>query len=77
MRAANALSSLAVFAGMPVPSLTHMCWLKHSGLKVVKHTSCLNHLIMQFVMLINVKMSTVVGILTFISMINYIQRMRV
>ena len=40
------------------------------GLEVIKLFPCSNQLSMKFIMLINVKMSTIVGILTFISMIN-------
>ena len=39
------------------------------GSKVIKF-SCLTQLSMKFIMLINVKMPTIVGLLTFISMIN-------
>ena len=38
--------------------------------KVIKLFSCSTQLSMKFILLINVKMSTIVGILTFISMIN-------
>ena len=41
-----------------------------SGLKVIKLVSCSTQLSMKCIMLINVKMPTIVGILTFISMIN-------
>ena len=40
------------------------------GLEVIKHFSCSTQLSMKFIMLINVKMPTTVGILTFISRIN-------
>ena len=40
------------------------------GLKVIKLFSCSTQLSTKFTMLINVKMLTIVGILTFISMIN-------
>ena len=40
------------------------------GLKVIKLFSCSTQLSTKFIMLINVKMPTIVGILTFISMIN-------
>ena len=40
------------------------------GLKVIKLFSCSNQLSTKFIMLINVKMPTIVGILTFISVIN-------
>ena len=38
--------------------------------KVIKHFSCPTQLSIEFIMLINVEMSTIVGILTFISMTN-------
>ena len=41
-----------------------------SGLEVIKLFSCSTQLSMKFIMLINVKMPTFVGILTFISIIN-------
>ena len=41
-----------------------------TGLEVIKNFSCSTQLSTKFIMLINVKMSTIVGILTFISMIN-------
>ena len=44
-------------------------WLT-SGLEVIKLFSCSTQLSTKFILLINVKMSTIVGILTFISMIN-------
>ena len=40
------------------------------GPEVIKLFPCLTHLNMKFILLINVKKPTVVGILTFISMIN-------
>ena len=40
------------------------------GPKVIKLFSCSTHLSTKFILLINVKMSTIVGILTFISIIN-------
>ena len=40
------------------------------GLKVIKLFSCSTQLSMKFILLINVKMPTIVGILTFISRIN-------
>ena len=40
------------------------------GLEVIKPFSCSTQLSMKFVMLINVKMPTIVGILPFISLIN-------
>ena len=41
------------------------------GLEVIKLFSCSAQLRLKFILLINVKMPTVVGILTFISRINY------
>ena len=38
---------------------------------VIKHFSCSAHLRLKFILLINVKMPTTVGILTFTSRINY------
>ena len=40
------------------------------GLEVINFFSCSTRLSTKFIMLINVKMPTIVGILTFISMIN-------
>ena len=40
------------------------------GPEVIKPFSCSTQLSMKFIMLINVKMPTIVGILTFLSMIN-------
>ena len=40
------------------------------GLEVIKLFPCSTHLSTKFILLINVKMPTIVGILTFISMIN-------
>ena len=44
---------------------------KKLGLKVIKLFSCSAQLRLKFILLINVKMPTIVGILTFISRINY------
>ena len=41
-----------------------------SGPKVMKLFSCSTHLSMKFILLIDVKMPIIVGILTYISMIN-------
>ena len=41
-----------------------------SGLEVIKLFPCSTQLSTKFILLINVKMPTIVGILTFISMIN-------
>ena len=40
------------------------------GPEVIKHFPCSTQLSTKFILLINVKMITIVGILTFISMIN-------
>ena len=45
-------------------------FLLFTGPEVIKHFSFSTQLIMKFILLINVKMPTIVGILTFISMIN-------
>ena len=44
--------------------------LKSPGLEVIKLLSCSTQLSIKRIMLINVKMPTIVGILTFISMID-------
>ena len=41
------------------------------GPEVIMHFSCSAQLRLKFILLINVKMPTIVGILTFISRINY------
>ena len=46
-------------------------WWHTSGPKVIKLFSCSAQLRLKFILLINVKMPTIVGILTFISRINY------
>ena len=46
--------------------------MKHiTGPEVIKLSSCSAQLRLKFILLINVKMPTVVGILTFMSRINY------
>ena len=51
--------------------LVSLCLYVHKpGLEVVKHFSCSTHLSTKFILLIKVKMPTIVGILTFIRMIN-------
>ena len=45
-------------------------FLVMSGFEVIKLFSCSTQLYTKFILLINVKMPTIVGILTFISMIN-------
>ena len=47
------------------------CDLHTPVLKVIKLFSCSAQLRLKFILLINVKMPTIVGILTFISRINY------
>ena len=44
--------------------------MQRSGLEVTTLFPCSTQLRMKFIMFINVKMSTIVGILTFMSMIN-------
>ena len=44
--------------------------LNQPGPEVIKHFSCPTQLSTKFILLINVKMPTIVGILSFISMIN-------
>ena len=54
-------------------NLSRVCdqvMLKPARLKVIKLFSCSTQLSTKFILLINVKMPTIVGILTFISMIN-------
>ena len=41
-----------------------------SGPEVIKHFTCSTQLSMKFILLVNVKMPTIVGILTFMSRIN-------
>ena len=45
--------------------------IKRPGPEVIKLFSCSAQLRLKFILLINVKMPTIVGILTFISRINY------
>ena len=45
--------------------------LSGTGPEVIKRFSCSAQLRLKFILLINVKMPTIVGILTFISRINY------
>ena len=44
---------------------------KGTGPEVIKLFSCSTQLSLKFILLINVKMTTIVGILTFMSRINY------
>ena len=48
-----------------------ICTIVIPGSKVIKLFSCSAQLRLKFILLINVKMPTIVGILTFISRINY------
>ena len=45
-------------------------WTRRTGPEVIFFFSCSTQLSTKFILLINVKMPTIVGILTFISMIN-------
>ena len=69
------------FHGFPLLSLTltypvyktvkiQISWLLRSGPKVIKLFSYTTQLSTKFILLLNVKMPTIVGILTFICMIN-------
>ena len=48
-----------------------LCLMAHTGPEVIKLFSCSAQLRLKFILLINVKMPTIVGILTFMSRINY------
>ena len=54
----------------PVFQVCDQVMLKPARPEVIKLFSCSTQLSMKFILLINVKMPTIVGILTFISMIN-------
>ena len=56
---------VSCFLCVPMSRLTYM--VSYAGIRVVKLFPCSIQLIMPFILLINVKMPTVVGILTFIS----------
>ena len=65
------------FFSVTTPILTNCTIYSHerdprrsTGPEVIKLLSCSSKLSIKFIMLINVKMLTIVGILTFISMIN-------
>ena len=62
----------SVFKGMQHKCLSSLClfYLAHLGPEVIKLFSFSTQLSMKFILLINVKMPTIVGILTFISRIN-------
>ena len=49
---------------------------RNAGPEVIKPFSCSTQLSKKFILLINVKMSTIVDILTFISMINTSERLK-
>ena len=51
-------------------NLESFCILRQLGPEVIEHFPCSTQLSMKFIMFINVKMPTIVGILTFIGMIN-------
>ena len=46
--------------------------MSYPGFDVIKHFSCSGHLSREYIQLLNVKMPTTVGILTFISRLNNI-----
>ena len=50
--------------------ISSKCQENMSGSEVIKLFSCSTQLNIKFILLINVKMPTIVGILTFVSMIN-------
>ena len=54
--------------------MTTMAHGQLPGLEVINLFSCSTQLRTKFIMLINIKMPTIVGILTFISMINTISQ---
>ena len=56
---------------MPCQELTYREGWGIPGPEVIKLFSCSAQLRLKFILLINVKMPTIVGILTFISRINY------
>ena len=66
----------SIIVSTPLHKHWHFWWaddsedLKIPGLEVIKYFSCSTQLSMKFIMLIIVKMPTIVGILTLISMIN-------
>ena len=64
------LSSYSLFNWSPGIEFEMVIENKH-GPKVIKLLSCSAQLRVKFIMLLNVKMPTIVGILTFISRINY------
>ena len=62
-----AASSSALYVNIRIVNLPHPI----PGPEVIKPFSCSTQLRLKFILLINVKMPTTVGILTFISRINY------
>ena len=76
----QSLAWIPLLFGAPTASSHHKTWQKiallpvlvrqTSGPEVIKLFSCSTQLNVNFIILINVKMPTIVGILTFISMIN-------
>ena len=58
------------FVIVAFPGHTHLLFVLSPGPEVIKLFSCSIELSTKLILLINVKMPTIVGILTFISMIN-------
>ena len=56
---------------LSVNDISYLLLEARPGPKVIKRFSCSTQLRLKFVLLINVKMPTIVGILTFMSRINY------
>ena len=54
----------------PYFNILSQCQVSASGPEILKHFSYSTQLSSKFILLINIKMPTIVGILTFISMIN-------
>ena len=54
----------------PLENKKNIVFLSNTGLEVIKLFSCSTQLSTKFILLINVKMPTIIGILTFISRIN-------
>ena len=55
----------------PLYTCSQMCMLQSSGPEFIKLFSCSAQLSLKFILPVNVKMPTIVGILTFMSRINY------
>ena len=64
------ISQPPLFLSLPPHSNKGLSQGSHAGPEVIKLFSCSNQLSTKFILLVNVKMPTIVGILTFISMIN-------